>query len=257
MKEIHCFYVPDAATALELPEEEARHALRVLRLGVGQRIMITDGCGSIYDAEVVGTSGRTLSYEIIGREEQKPLWNGHLHIAVAPTKNIDRTEWFVEKAVEIGIDEISFLRCRFSERTVVKRERIERVAIAAMKQSRKAVLPRINDVADFGDFLKRTDIEGEKYIAHCLSDDVAAEAGQSASASARCWLPAVMGEGSKTVVIGPEGDFAPDEVEAAISAGYVPVSLGESRLRTETAALYAATLINLKNSRLAAALLKK
>ena len=118
MKEIHYFYVPDAGVKSELPDEEARHAVKVLRLGVGDRIVITDGCGCFYDAEVSGVSSRSCSYSITDTRKAESPWSGHLHIAVAPTKNMDRTEWLVEKAVEIGVDEISFIDCRFSERRV-------------------------------------------------------------------------------------------------------------------------------------------
>ena len=255
MKEIHYFYVPDAGVQSELPDEEARHAVKVLRLGVGDRIVITDGCGCFYDAEVSGVSSRSCRYSIVGTRKVENSWSGHLHLAVAPTKNMDRTEWLVEKAVEIGVDEISFIDCRFSERRVLKPERIERIVVSAMKQSHKAQMPRVNALAPFKEFVARPDITGEKYIAHCLNGEVCRElSGEITVASPRCYLPAVMGGGSKTVVIGPEGDFAPEEVEQAIRNGFIPVSLGESRLRTETAALYSVMLMNLKNSKMSGAL---
>ena len=251
MKEIHYFYVPNAGVNNELPEEEARHAVKVLRLGVGDRIVITDGSGSLYDAEVSDVSSRTCRYSIVDTRKVGNPWSGHLHLAVAPTKNMERTEWLVEKAVEIGVDEISFIDCRFSERRMLKPERIERIVVSAMKQSHKAQMPKLNVLTDFKDFVVRSDISGEKYIAHCLNDDVCRKApAEIKVTSPRCFLPSVMGGGDKTVAIGPEGDFAPDEVEMAIQQGFVPVSLGESRLRTETAALYSFMLMNLKNSKI-------
>ena len=177
-----------------------------------------------------------------------------MHLAVAPTKNMDRTEWLVEKAVEIGLDEISFVDCRFSERKVLKPERIERIVVSAMKQSHKAKMPKVNPLVPFKDFIARPDICGEKYIAHCLNEEVCGElSGKPAADSPRCFLPAVMGNDSKVVLIGPEGDFALEEVEQAIANDFIPVSLGESRLRTETAALYSVMLMNLKNSKLSEA----
>lgn len=254
MKEIHCFYVPDAETVSELPGEEARHAVKVLRLGVGDGMMITDGKGNFYDAEVSGVSSRSCSYNIVGTRHVENAWNGHLHLAVAPTKNIERMEWLVEKATEIGIDEISFIDCRCSERHTLKPERVERIVVSAMKQSRKAWKPRVNALVPFPEFVARMDAGGEKYMAHCLNGDVCRDKPENLSASSpRCFLPSVMGNGNKTIMIGPEGDFSVGEVEAAVAAGFLPVSLGESRLRTETAALYAVMLMNLKNSRMAEA----
>ncbi len=254
MKEIHYFYVPDAEIQNELPVEEARHAIKVLRLGVGDSMVITDGRGHFFNAEVSEISSRSCIYNIVSVKDVEKSWKGHLHLAVAPTKNIDRIEWLVEKATEIGIDEISFIDCRFSERHIVKPERVERIVVSAMKQSHKAMKTRVNEIVSFKEFLSRTDVVGEKYIAHCLNDEVCKDLSEAVSAlSPRCFLPSVMGNDSKTILIGPEGDFAVEEVEASFSAGYIPVSLGDSRLRTETAALYSVMLMNLKNSKIAEA----
>lgn len=254
MKEIHYFYVPGGGELCELPVEEARHAIKVLRLTEGDRIVITDGRGYFYDAEVSCVSSRSCEYSILNKRKAESPWQGHLHLAVAPTKNMDRTEWLVEKAVEIGLDEISFVDCRFSERKVLKPERIERIVVSAMKQSHKAKMPKVNPLVPFKDFIARPDIWGEKYIAHCLNEEVCGElSGKPAADSPRCFLPAVMGNDSKIVLIGPEGDFALEEVEQAIANDFIPVSLGESRLRTETAALYSVMLMNLKNSKLSEA----
>lgn len=236
----------------ELPGDEARHAVRVLRLGVGDGIVVTDGAGYFYDAEIVEATPRVCRYEITGKTRVENSWNGWLHLAVAPTKNIDRTEWLVEKATEIGIDEISFVDCKFSERHAVNLERIDRIVVSAMKQSHKATKPRLNALTPLRDFMEGCG-EGERYVAHCLNGETCAAAPEALSAqSPRVFLPSAMGGGDKTVLIGPEGDFSVEEVSAAISHGFTPVSLGESRLRTETAALYAVMLMNLRNSKIAA-----
>lgn len=254
MKEIRFFYVDDAEVRGELPADEARHAIKVLRLGVGDSIVITDGAGYFYDAEIVEATPRACRYEITSKARVENSWNGWLHLAVAPTKNIDRTEWLVEKATEIGIDEISFVDCKFSERRTINIERLDRIVVSAMKQSHKASKPRLNTLMPFGKFLENCN-DGEKYVAHCLNDEICGAVPKSPSAqTSRGFLPALMGEGDKTVLIGPEGDFSVEEVNAAIAHGFTPVSLGESRLRTETAALYAVMLMNLKNSKIAAKL---
>jgi 16S rRNA (uracil1498-N3)-methyltransferase len=163
-------------------------------------------------------------------------WNGKIHIAVAPTKNMDRIEWFAEKATEIGLDTITFLNCRFSERKVVKNERVERIVVSAMKQSLKYSKPEVEEMVDFKKFIS-VERPGEKYIAHCYDGE-------------RRLLKElhVAGEDA-TILIGPEGDFSPEEVKMAMEAGYKPVSLGNSRLRTETAALVACHVLMLKNEK--------
>ena len=167
---------------------------------------------------------------------QAPLWSGHLHIAMAPTKNMDRTEWFAEKATEIGIDELTFLNCRFSERRVIKTERISKILIAAIKQSLKARLPRLNEMTDFNRFIAQP-FKGQKFIAHCHEGE-------------KPLLKEVLQRGEDALVlIGPEGDFSEEEVQQAVAQGFQPISLGPSRLRTETAALVACHLMNLTNQR--------
>lgn len=229
---MNLFYAPDIQSCPELPEDEAQHAIRVLRLTVGDSLTITDGRGALYEAEVAGIQGRRCTVNILRSQSQRPLWHGHLHLAIAPTKNLDRMEWLVEKATEIGIDEITFLNCRYSERRVIKTDRLERVAIAAMKQSLKARLPKINPMEDFGHFLLHP-LNGQYFIAHCHPGN-------------KLNLPQGMTAYSDTVVlIGPEGDFSEQEVALATERGYQPVSLGPSRLRTETAALVACHLMTL------------
>jgi len=231
---MHVFYTPDILTTHELPDEEAAHCLRVLRLATGEKITLTDGKGHFYEAEIAAHTAKRCEVNVISSTEQPPLWQGHLHIAIAPTKNMDRMEWLAEKITEIGIDEISFLNCRFSERKVVKLERINKILVSAIKQSLKARLPQLNAMSNFLDFIKRP-FSGQKFIAHCYEHD-------------KKLLKEVMKAGEDALVlIGPEGDFSEEEVEIAIKFGFVPISLGPSRLRTETAALVACNLMNLKN----------
>ena len=229
---MHLFYTPDITTNPELPQEEAAHAIRVLRLSEGDEVMLTDGKGSFYRAEIDMISGKRCYVRIVETTTPEPLWYGHLHLAMAPTKNMDRIEWFAEKATEIGVDEITFLDCRYSERRVVKTERIEKILVSAMKQSLKPTLPRLNGMTSFDKFVAQPFV-GQKFIAHCYEGDK--ESLQQALAPGEDAL----------VLIGPEGDFSPEEVEKAIAHGFRPITLGKSRLRTETAALVAVHLMNL------------
>ncbi len=233
MKETRYFYVPDAASTNELPAEEAAHASRVLRLESGDEVFLIDGTGCFFKAQLtLVTKGRCL-YDIVERLPQEKTWNGRIAVAMAPTKVIDRVEWTLEKATEIGIDEFSLLNCAFSERRNVKLERLDKIVVAAVKQSRKAWKPLLNDLQPFEDFVNRPR-KGAKYIAHCYAEidkkDLYGE------------LLQLNGDEEVTILIGPEGDFSIDEVRLAMNKGYVSVSLGQSRLRTETAAL-AATMI--------------
>lgn len=232
---MHLFYTPDIAHSHELPADEAAHALRVLRLQPGDEVRLTDGQGGFYHARISECNRKRCIVEVIEREEQAPLWRGHLHLALAPTKNMDRMEWLAEKATEIGFDELTFLNCQWSERRIVKGERIEKILISAMKQSLKARLPKLNDITDFAQFVKQP-VSGQKFIAHCHEGEKsplrqALQPGQDA-----------------LVLIGPEGDFSPDEVALAVAEGFTPVTLGHTRLRTETAALVAVHLMNLAHS---------
>ena len=232
---MHVFYTPDIDTCPELPEEEAGHCLRVLRLGVGDEVMLTDGKGFFYKAVISAATGKRCQVKVVEKIEQEKFWKGHLHLAMAPTKNMDRIEWFVEKATEIGFDELSFLNCRFSERKVIKTERIEKIVVSAMKQSLKARKPIVNEMTDFAKFMQR-DFQGQKFIAHCYEGE-------------KPLLKEVLKPGEDALVlIGPEGDFSPEEVQKAEALGFQPISLGKSRLRTETAALVAVHMMNLFNS---------
>ena len=229
---MHVFYTPEIDKRLELPEEEAAHCLRVLRLSQGDEIILTDGRGCFYKARISAGSGKRCMVSILEKSCQEPLWHGHLHLAMAPTKNMDRTEWFAEKATEIGFDELSFLNCRFSERKVIKNERIEKIVVSAMKQSLKARRPQVNEMMSFEKFIKQ-EFSGDKFIAHCHEGE-------------KPLLKDVISSVNDTLVlVGPEGDFSLEEVELAQANGFRPISLGKSRLRTETAALVACHLMNL------------
>ncbi len=255
MKEFRYFYAPGLPDDQTLPEEEASHCVRVLRLGAGDPVMLTDGKGKIYEGEITVASPRQCLFRIISVREQEKDWCGHLHLAMAPTKNNDRTEWLAEKATEIGFDELTFLHCRFSERKCVKPERFEKILISAMKQSHKAYKPVLNDMVDFQDFIKR-DFPGQKFIAHCYDEsDIDGSCNEKEYSDKRmdggkAFLADVLRpDEDALVMIGPEGDFSVEEVRAAISQGFQPISLGRSRLRTETAALVAVHLMNLGHAK--------
>lgn len=231
---MHIFYTPDIETNLELPEEEAKHCIKVLRLEIGEEVMLTDGKGAFYRAKVDVISGKKCTVCVLEKYNWIKPWKNHIHIALAPTKNMDRVEWFVEKAAEIGIDELTFLSCRYSERKVVKNDRIERILVSAIKQSKKANLPHLNGMVDFKTFILSVNCT-RKFIAHCYDNN-------------KQLLRDLINPGEDTIVlIGPEGDFSEDEVALALENGFVPISLGGSRLRTETAALVACHTINLFN----------
>lgn len=239
MKETRFFYDPELNG--QLPEDEAKHAVRVLRMSEGDEINLMDGRGTFCLARITAATNHRCAYTIVEREPQLPTWKGHLHLAVAPTKLNDRMEWFTEKATEIGFDELSFLRCQFSERKDIKLERYAKIAVSAMKQSHKAWLPKVNDLMDFHRFIT-ANRQGQKFICHCYND---ADVGET---KPRPFLLDALVEGEDaTVLIGPEGDFSVDEVRLALEHGFQSVSLGASRLRTETAALCAVHLMQIKN----------
>lgn len=239
MKEVRFFYVPDASVNDELPEEEAAHAVRVLRLGIGDELMLMDGEGTYYEAVITEATKKRCFYRITKSIPQPKQWSAHLHLAMAPTKNMDRTEWLAEKATEIGFDELTFIETKFSERKVVKTDRIDRILVSAMKQSHKATKPMLNGMTSFRDFIHQ-DFKGGKYICHCYGNDNEIKLGE------KHLLRDVLVKGEDALVmIGPEGDFSVEEVAEAEAAGFVSVSLGESRLRTETAALVAVHMMSL------------
>lgn len=228
------FYAPDIATTSMLPEDESRHCIRVLRLKEGDPITMTDGKGFFYTAVLEDADLKHCRVHITEQHLFQKPWNGIIHIAVAPTKNMDRMEWFVEKATEIGIDAITCIRCRHSERRDIKPERLHKIAVSAMKQSQKALLPQINEMIDFDKFISQP-FDGCKMIAHCAEDEK--------QLIRNIYRP----NGNALILIGPEGDFSHEEISVALAAGFSPVSLGESRLRTETAALTACQTIHILN----------
>ena len=236
MKEVRYFYVPDAKNNNELPQEEATHALRVLRLKSGDEMFIMDGTGNFYHAEVSLATNKKCLYEIKETLPQHKTWKGHIHLAIAPTKNMDRIEWMTEKVTEIGFDELSFLNCAFSERKVLRTERIEKIVVSAVKQSRKPWKPIVNEMIPFKDFISMPR-EGRKFIAHCYQEIEKHDLFDIINSDKE--------NESITVLVGPEGDFSIEEVKLAIENGYESISLGQSRLRTETAGLMAVTMSQL------------
>ena len=236
MKESRYFYVPGAAEQKELPSDEAMHATRVLRLKEGDEIFLMDGEGSFFKAQITVAATHHCYYEILERQPQEPQWEGHLHLAIAPTKMIERMEWLVEKATEVGVDEISFLNCAFSERKIVKLPRLDKIAVSAVKQSHKAWKPVLNDMETFKAFMENPR-PGRKYIAHCYEEVPRVNLFDE--------LRKPSEEKDVTVLIGPEGDFSIDEVKLAVANGYQSVDLGKSRLRTETAGLAAVMMMQL------------
>lgn len=232
---MHIFYTPDIEHIRELPEEESLHCARVLRLSEGEEIMLTDGKGNFYRSILTRSHQKRCAVDILSVTCQPRLWPVKIYIAVAPTKNMDRIEWFAEKATEIGLDALTMLRCRYSERKEVKTERIQKILISAMKQSLKATLPDLTPMTDFRQFVSLP-FNGQKFIAYC--GDV----------KGKKELKQLYRPGSDVLIlIGPEGDFSEEEVALALENNFVPISLGESRLRTETAALAACHTIHVLN----------
>ena len=232
---MHLFYSKDILTPLHtFSEEESRHIVRVLRLRTGDLIRITDGCGTMYHGRLANESPTHCTADITGTEHVQERGSGRLHIAIAPTKSPDRFEWFLEKATEIGIDEVTPLWCAHSERTVIKRTRLEKVMISAMKQSLKCRLPVLHEPSDFSSLVNQP-FSGQKFIAWCGT-------GQEQV------LTRIFQPGKETLIlIGPEGDFSDEEMLMAGKQGFVPVSLGKSRLRTETAGVVACCIITMRN----------
>lgn len=230
------FYCPDIdeqQASFTLDEAESKHISRVLRLTIGNKITILNGKGLIFQCEITAV-GKQCTVSIINFtkvEDEQP----HIHIAIAPTKNNDRLEWFIEKTTEIGINEITPIICSNSERKVVKQERLLKTAIAAMKQSGRAFLPQLNETVKFKDFLKESNAN-QQFIAHCYEEN-------------QQHLKALFTlDKDVLILIGPEGDFSLEEVEIAVKKhNFIPISLGKNRLRTETAGVYACTTIKLLN----------
>lgn len=229
------FYSPDIQVDLTLSQEESNHCVKVLRKKEGDEILITDGNGHFFDSKIVDAHAKHCLIEILNTNIPTKEWHNTIHIAFAPTKNIDRIEWFAEKATEIGIDILSPILCRYSERKEIKNSRIEKILISAMKQSQKARLPKLNNMVSFSEFIKQP-FEGLKFIAHCYDD------------STKQLLKEIYQKNENVLIlIGPEGDFSEKEVEDAKKNGFKSISLGNSRLRAETAAFVACNTIQIIN----------
>jgi len=282
------FYVPSLVSGNVLPEEESQHAVKVLRLQAGDSITVVDGAGGFYKARITIPHPKHCTFEITETLLEYGKRDYHLHIAIAPTKNMERLEWFVEKATEIGIDEITPVVCRFSERKVIKAERLEKIIVSASKQSVKAYFPLLNPLCSLDELIRKCR-ETQKFIAHCytspptplleergaeaesledsfadrklmknelkrsLQTNLLKERGAEAesledSLTDRKLLQYEIKKSSDVLIlIGPEGDFSKEEVQKALSAGFIPVSLGDSRLRTETAGVVACHTVAMIN----------
>ncbi|MEJ7693139.1 16S rRNA (uracil(1498)-N(3))-methyltransferase [Daejeonella sp.] len=232
---MHIFYTPDLTSDnYNLSEEESKHCVKVLRLQKGDEVQLVDGKGGFYSAVIDDPHPKRTSLKIIKVQQEYGKRNHKLHIAVAPTKNIERIGWFLEKATEIGIDEITPLICERSERKDLKTDRLNKVITSAVKQSIKAYHPKLNEPVRFKDFIGSVS-SAQKYIAHCID-------GEKFPLKDMIEL-----NSDYLVMIGPEGDFSPSEVKEALEANFLPIALGTSRLRTETAALEACFEINFLN----------
>jgi 16S rRNA (uracil1498-N3)-methyltransferase len=229
---MHLFYLPGiAGDTATLPEEESKHALRVLRLSAGDQVHLVDGTGGYYQAIIEDPHPKKCRLRITDTRRQFGYRPYRVQVAVAPTKNMDRMEWFVEKATEIGIEDIFFLNCDRSERKAINLDRLEKIVISAMKQSLKAYKPRLHEMMSFKTFLAEG-TTARTYIAHLEEHDQVA-------------LNQIAVPENCCILIGPEGDFSPKEIALAYEKGIKPVTLGTSRLRTETAALVACHTLNL------------
>jgi 16S rRNA (uracil1498-N3)-methyltransferase len=236
---MNLFYAPDIAQTHSLPEEESQHCVKVLRMKAGDRIHIIDGVGGLYEAQITEAHPKRTQVDILNVQTEYGRRPFRLHLAVAPTKNIDRFEWFVEKATEIGFDELTPLCCRYSERKIIKPERIEKILVSAAKQSLKAYVPRLNAMMTFKDFMANnsqlSNLDTQLFIAHCYDQPK------------QHLLHACRPTGDVVVMVGPEGDFSEEEVELALRNSFRAVTLGDARLRTETAGVVACHLITIAN----------
>ena len=238
---MYLFYAQDIPSDIRvgqtivLDEEESAHAVRVLRYTAGDTIHVADGCGNLYEARITNPHSKHCEAEIRNIEQQSKHHRGNVHIAVAPTKNIERMEWLVEKCTEIGVDKLTPLLCHYSERKVIRTDRLQKIILSAAKQSLSAYLPRLDELTPVRECILAAD-EKRKFIAHSSpwtdKRDLCQELKQSDVTA------------STIVLIGPEGGFSDDEVRLAMEYGFVPVSLGEARLRTETAAIVACMMVN-------------
>lgn len=231
------FYNPNIdshTTQFIFDKIESRHIVKVLRKSEGDILYITNGRNQLFTAEIILANDKKCNVSIVNTTNQPKTWGYYLHIAIAPTKNNDRLEWFLEKATEIGIDEITPIICKHSERKTIKKERLDKVIVSAMKQSLKFQLPKLNPSMSFVEFINQNH-EGDLFIAHCEETDKKSLKGELKSNQ------------KITILIGPEGDFSVKEIEMAFLNKYIPVSLGKNRLRTETAGLVVAQNLSFFN----------
>lgn len=238
---MYLFYTPEIVGSEEevgktysLDAEESGHCVRVLRYDRGDEILLTNGQGMTYTAEITNPNPKRCEFRVLSAERQAKHHSNYIHIALAPTKNIERVEWFVEKCTEIGVDEITLLSCRFSERKQLRLDRLQKIILSAAKQSLTPYLPKLNELTDCTEFIRGAK-EETRFIAHCYKEDK------------RELCKEIVPGKSVVVMIGPEGDFSEQEITTALEHGFVPVSLGESRLRTETAGIVACHICNLFN----------
>lgn len=224
---MNLFYTPDITPGIySLNEEESRHCKTVLRLKNGDIVHLTDGAGTLYECRILDSQNKRVAVEVVSQQENFGKRNYHLHLAVAPTKNIERFEWFLEKATEIGVDEITPLICEHSERRQLRIDRLEKIITSAVKQSLKAYHPVLNDLVDFKKFIKEPN-SGQRLIAHLDENNP-------------ILLQHVYQKNAASIIlIGPEGDFSSEEISLSQNYGYHCVSLGNGRFRTETAAVLA------------------
>jgi len=228
------FYSTDISDGkINLTKAESHHCIKVLRKSINDIVMVIDGVGNLYTTKLINLNPQNTILEITDTQEDYGKRENYLHIAIAPTKSMDRLEWFIEKVVEIGIDEISLIQCKNSERTKIKMERCEKIILSATKQSLKAFLPRLNPLVEFDQFINENHFEIAKSIGYLGSKKSAFLSDYHKD------------KHSHLICIGPEGDFSDSEIQIALTNGFQCISLGNSRLRTETAGVVASTLINL------------
>lgn len=230
------FYAPDIASALILPESDSQHAVRVLRMRPGDELQVVDGKGRLYHCRLVDAHSKHAAVEILDVVEAPLPWTQRIAVAVAPTKNLDRMEWLTEKLTEIGVNAIIPMLCDRSERRVLKTERLHKIAVSAMKQSLKAYCPEIHELTPLSAVASMMP-DAQRFVGYCSPQVERIDMARACSPRR-----------DTLVLIGPEGDFSPAEIELLLGSGIKPVTFGDNRLRTETAALYAATIPHIIDS---------
>jgi 16S rRNA (uracil1498-N3)-methyltransferase len=231
---MHIFFQPNIESDSFLSEEESKHAIRVLRMKINDEIIVYDGKGNIFNCLIESIKGKKIEVQLLKKDSSENINDFYLHLAICPTKSISRFEWFLEKATEIGVDEITPLLCEHSERKTIKHERLERILVSAVKQSKNPFLPKLNKLTPYNDFIE-SNIDDQKFIAHCMTNDLI-----SLKSSYKKNNNAI-------IMIGPEGDFSKTEVDKAKQNDFQEINLGPSRLRTETAGIVACHTINFIN----------